>query len=396
MSGPESLSFQSWLVDLRRHFHQYPELAWKEEKTAGKIGEVLRQLGIEFEARIGGTGIVASLDASRPGPTLALRADMDALPIEEKNDVPYRSRIPGVMHACGHDGHVTMVLGTARYLLESGWKERGSGRLLFIFQPAEEGGAGARAMLESGIFDTERVSAIFTGHMHPDLPSGQIGMAEKVCNAASDSFSIRLVGKGGHGAHPHLCIDPIVAGAYLVTQVQSIIARSVPPLESVVVTIGKFHAGSARNVIPEEAVLEGTVRTLDRNVRELVLERLGEIIRGVETSHRVFSDFTLGIGYPLLVNDANLVAYVLKTARESLGESNVHIEEPRMGAEDFAYFANRWPGVLVRVGCRKPGTEYEHGLHSPWFDFDEATLEYGVRLFAALLTGYGFVHTGSR
>ncbi|MFZ2446706.1 MAG: M20 family metallopeptidase [Syntrophobacteraceae bacterium] len=388
MSEKSSLPFHDWLVGLRRYFHQYPELAYREEKTAEKIARVLGELGIGCKTGIGGTGILASLAASRAGPTLAIRADMDALPIEEKNDLPYRSKNAGVMHACGHDGHIAIALGTARSLVERKWAENGRGKVLFIFQPAEESGAGARAMLDSGAFDSESVDAVFAGHMHPQIPAGQIGIAPDVSNAASDNFVIKIVGKGGHGAHPHLGIDPIVAGSHLVTQIQTIIGRSVSPLDSAVVTVGKFHSGSARNIIPEEAVLEGTVRTLRPEVRERVLRRLKDLVEGIASGHGVSCDFSVMAGYPLLRNDPKLVDYAMRTGAGVFGAGNMHSEGPRLGAEDFAYFALRWPGVLVRIGCRAPGAEVSRGLHSPWFDFDESALDAGVRLFTALIENY--------
>ncbi len=389
MSNSSVLPFHSWLVELRRHFHQYPELSYKEEKTAAKIAEVLDGLGIGYRSGVGGTGILASVEASRPGPTVALRADMDALPIEEKSDVPYRSKNPGTMHACGHDGHIAMALGTARLLMDSGWRKRGAGKVLFIFQPAEESGAGARAMLESGAFDGEKVDAVFAGHVHPEVPAGQVGIAPDVSNACSDMIVIKLTGKGGHGAQPHLCIDPIVAGAHLLTQMQFIVSRGVSPLDSAVITIGKFHAGTAKNVIPEEAVLEGTVRTLRPKVREVIFQRLRELVEGAEKAHGVSCDFSVITGYPMLVNNPELVKFATRTAADILGEQNVRTERPRMGAEDFAYFANQWPGALIRIGCRNPESQSGPSLHSPWFDFDESALDCGVRLFAALLENYG-------
>ncbi len=388
MSNSCVLPFHSWLVELRRHFHQYPELAYREEKTAAKIAEVLGGLGISCRTGVGGTGVVAAVEAAKPGPTVALRADIDALPIDEKTDVPYRSRHPGVMHACGHDGHTAMALGTARFLMDSGWRDRGAGRVLFIFQPAEESGAGARAMLNSGAFDGEKVDAIFAGHVHPEVPAGQVGIASDISNASSDVIVIKLTGKGGHGAQPHLCIDPVVAAAHLVTQIQFIVSRGVSPLDSAVVTIGKFNAGTARNVIPEEAVLEGTVRTLRPKVREVIFQRLQELVEGAEKAHGVSCDFSVIDGYPMLVNDPEVVRFARRTAADILGEQNVRTERPRMGAEDFAYFAGRWPAVLIRIGCRDPQAESGPGLHSPWFDFDESALDCGVRLFAALLENY--------
>lgn len=378
--------FHDWLVQVRRRFHQFPELAYLEEQTAERIAEVLRELGVPFQSKIGGTGIVAVLAAENPGPTLAMRADMDALPVEEQNDVPYRSKHPGVMHACGHDGHMTIMLGVVRALLESGWREKGRGRILFIFQPAEEGGAGAEAMLKTGIFDAEPIAAIFAGHLQPELPVGRVGYAPAASNAASDNISIRITGRGGHGAHPQLCIDPIVAGAYLVTQLQSIISRSLAATDSAVLTIGTFHAGTARNIVPQEAILEGTLRTLDPSVRERVLKRLKEMLEGLAITHQVKAELQTVAGYPLLVNHPEVVRFVEAQVPSLLGPGCLQPGPPRMGSEDFAYFLERFPGVLLRLGCHDPGRLPSHGLHSPFFDFDERVLSVGVRLFTHLLT----------
>ncbi|MCK8601264.1 M20 metallopeptidase family protein [Desulfoferrobacter suflitae] len=383
-----SEAFHDWLVELRRHFHQYPEAAYQERRTAARIAQVLDSLHVGYTKDIAGTGIVASMTAKQSGPTLALRGDMDALPLVEANEVPYKSKNPGLMHACGHDGHITMLLGTLRWLLESGWPETGRGKIIFLFQPAEESGAGAKAMLESGILDAQEISAIFAAHMHPELPTGTVGLTYGVGNAASTGVRIRLTGRGGHGAHPHLCADPIVAGAYLVAQLQSIISRNVSPLQSAVLSVGCFQAGTAANIIPQEALLEGTLRTLNDAVYRVVETRLKAMVSGMQSSHGVAGELTLTPGYPLLINDDRLVAYCIEQARKSLGESAVKIESARMGAEDFAYFLQKYPGVLIRLGCHDPQLGYQYGLHSPRFDFDERALDVGVRLFARFLTGW--------
>ena len=380
--------FHDWLVGLRRHFHQFPELAYREEKTAAKIAEVLQGYGLPVRVGIGKTGVMGVLSAQTPGPTLAVRADMDALPLDELNEVPYRSRHPGVMHACGHDANITILLGVVRWLVEAQWAEKGAGKVLFIFQPAEEGGAGARAMLESGFLDSESVAAIFAGHMRPELTVGQIGFSPDVSNAASDSISIRLIGRGGHGAQPHQCVDPIVAGAYLITELQSIVSRSVSPVDSAVVTLGSFHAGTASNIIPEVAVLEGTLRTLKPEVRERALNRLQDIVRGIELAHGVKAELRTTEGYPLLVNDPHLVRYVEQQAKDWLGDNAVLRAAPRMGSEDFAFFLQKFPGILIGLGCSDPEKGLTHGLHSPHFDMDERVLDLGVRLFTHLLTSY--------
>jgi amidohydrolase len=386
MPGKLPDDFYNWLVDLRRWFHRFPEPAYQEEKTAAKICEVLEAFKVPFQAGVGKTGVVAKLSAKNPGPVVAFRADMDALPLEEANDIPYKSQRKGFMHACGHDGHMAIALGVIRWLKESGWPQKGSGEIVFIFQPAEEGGAGAKAMLETGIFDSEPIEAVFAGHMHPEHPAGHIGIAPKISNAAADNLIIHLKGKGGHGAHPHQCKDPIVAGAYLVTQLQTLISRELPPLESAVISIGRFQAGTASNIIPEEAILQGTLRTLQPDIRRQITERLKELVKGVAQTFDVSATIEIIEGYPVLINDSQLVKHTTACAREILGADHVHSTLPRMGAEDFAYFSQKWGGVMVGLGCHDPLKGLQHGLHSCHFDIDESVLEVGTRLFARVLT----------
>lgn len=388
MSRELSNNFSGWLVELRQWFHQFPELAYKEKKTAEKICQVLEAFEVPFQSGVGGTGVIAKLRAMHPGPMVAFRADMDALPLEEGNDVPYKSQHRGLMHACGHDGHMAIALGVIRWLVENDWPKKGFGEILFIFQPAEEGGAGAKAMLESGIFDKEPIEAVFAGHMHPEHPTGHIGIAEKVSNAAADTLLIRLKGKGGHGAHPHQCKDPIVVGAHLVIQLQTLISRELPPFENAVLTIGCFQAGTAANIIPEEAVLEGTLRTLRPDIRKQIISRIEELVKGVAQSYNISATLEIKKGYPVLVNDSELVKHTVNCAREILGANHVHNNLPRMGAEDFSYFCQKWRGVMVGLGCHDPIKGLQHGLHSRYFDFDENVLVLGTQLFGHVLTRY--------
>jgi amidohydrolase len=308
--------------------------------------------------------------------------------LEEAHEAPYKSEHHGCMHACGHDGHMTIALGVIRWMLERNWPQKGAGEILFIFQPAEEGGAGAKAMLNTGIFDSLPVEAAFAGHLYPELAAGDIGIAPKISNAATDTFTIRLQGKGGHGAHPHQCKDPIVAGAHLVTQLQTLISRELPPLDSAVLTIGRFEAGTASNIIPEEAFLEGTLRTLIPEIREKIIVRFQQMAKGVEVSHDVTATLQITPGYPVLVNDPLLVKHTQDVAAEVLGGDHVHSLRPRMGAEDFAYFCNKWGGIMVGLGCHDPNKGMQHGLHSPYFDFDETVLDIGTRLFGQVLKRY--------
>jgi amidohydrolase len=388
MYGKLSDEFYNWLVELRRWFHRFPEPGYKEEKTSAKICEVLQGFNVPYQAGVGGTGVVAKVRASKPGPMVAFRADMDALPLEEKNNVPYKSQNKGFMHACGHDGHTTIALGVIRWLVENQWCENGSGEILFIFQPAEEGGAGARTMLNTGVFDSEPVEAAFAGHMYPEFAVGHVGIAPEISNASADTLFIRLKGKGGHGAHPHHCRDPIVAGAHLVTQLQFLISREVPPQESAVLSIGRFQAGTASNIIPEEAVLEGTLRTLRPDIRKQILSRLEELVKGVARSCGIRAKLEVKKGYPVLINNSELVKHTVACAGEILGSDNVHSGLPRMGAEDFAYFCQKWGGVMVGLGCHDPLKDFEYGLHSPRFNIDERVLEIGTQLFVHVLTQY--------
>ncbi len=381
----ELLPFHNWLVDLRRHFHRYPEPAYQEEKTGAKICEILSLFNIPFHTGIGKTGIVARLKAKNRGKTLAFRADMDALKMDEANDIPYKSQHPGLMHACGHDGHITIALGIIRNLIENKWIENGQGEILFIFQPAEEGGAGAKAMLDSGFFDNEPVEAAFAGHMQPEYPAGDISITYGVSNAASDSFSIRLIGKGGHGAHPYQCKDVILIGAYLITQLQALVSREISALDSVVITIGQFHSGTASNIIPEHADLEGTIRTLDENIRQQIFRRIRELLNSFELAYGISASLNIPEGYPMLVNNKALTEHAERCAKEVLGKAHVRYERPRMGAEDFAYFCNKWRGMMMGIGCNDPEKGFRYGLHSPYFEMDESVLSAAVRVFSKIL-----------
>jgi len=388
MSDIKLLAFHDWLVDIRRELHQIPERCYTEEKTAAKICQILDQLKIPYQTQVGKTGVVARFTSQNKGPMVAYRADMDALPLEESNDVSYKSKHPGLMHACGHDGHVTVALGIIRRLQEENWPAEGCGEILFFFQPAEEGGAGAKAMLETGRFDSEPVAAIFAGHMNPELPLGQIELIYGTAHAAADTLRIRLTGKGGHGASPHLCIDPIVAGAHLVTQLQVFASRNLAPLDSAVLSICEFHAGTAENIIPEEANLVGTLRTLTPEVKSLAVRRIGEMVRSLEPAFGVTAAFECTDGYPEHANDSELVDFMKSCTEEILGVDAAQIGRPRMGAEDYSYFCQKWPGVMLGLGCHDPAKGFEFPLHSPHFTMDERVLDTGVRLFSHALVRY--------
>jgi amidohydrolase len=379
------LPFHDWLVELRRDLHQIPELGYREHKTASRICRELDQLKVPYQTAVGQTGVVARLKAETGGPLVAYRADMDALPLEEAHDVSYKSRHEGMMHACGHDGHVTIALGIMRWLKEQEWQRKGSGEIIFFFQPAEEGGAGAKAMLGTGLFDREPVKAIFAGHMNPELPVGRVELIYGTAHAATNTIGIRIKGKGGHGAAPHLCIDPIVAGAHLLTQLQTFTSRSLCPLDSAVLTIGEFHAGTAENIIPEEAQLKGTLRTLTPEVRRQAVRRIEEMVRSLDLAFGVTTTFKNIEGYPAQINDTAMVDHLKNCVNEVLGADAAYIARPRMGAEDFAYFCQKWPGAMAGLGCHDPAKGFEFALHSPHFEMDERVLDVGVRLMGHAL-----------
>ncbi len=368
------------IVALRREIHREPELGFETQKTAEKVLDALDGLPLEIETGIAENGVVATLKGEGDGPTVALRADMDALPIQEETDLPFASEEDGKMHACGHDGHTSMLVGAAHALSQDHLRERLNGSVKFVFQPAEEGGGGGRVMVEEGV--AEGVSSIFALHLWPGLPFGKAGTKAGPIMAAADAFEMTVKGSGGHGGlAPHLATDPIAIAAQVVTALQTIISREVNPLEPAVLTVGEIGAGFAFNIIPETARLGGTVRTLDADLRERIPERMEELARGVARGMRGDIELDYRFSYPVTRNDADAAELALGVIGELFGEENaVELEHPSMGGEDFAFFLEKVPGAFIWLGVG----EDVSGLHTPKFSFDEDILPQGSALLAAL------------
>ncbi len=380
--------FSQWLIDVRRQFHTTPEIMFQEIKTCRQIKALLTEMNIEHYGYEDMTGVVALLRGGKPGKTIALRADIDALPIEELTRVSFKSRTPGMMHACGHDAHTTIMLGVAKYLVESEELKSLKGNIKFIFQPAEEGDGGADPMIKRGVLEDPHVDRILACHVHPGLPVKTAGLHPSQSHASTDPFHLIIKGKGGHGGHPDQAIDPIVAGAYFVSTLQTIVARNVDPLETAVVHVGKFAAGTAGNVIPGQAELAGGVRALTPCVRDLLLKRLQDIVKGMEINFGVRCELTFHKGYPPCVNDPDVYKFMHDIGAHVLGPENIKTLKPSTGAEDFAFFAKARPSAMMMLGCRNEEKGIVHPLHSAYFDLDERVLDVGVKIFTEAVCRY--------
>jgi amidohydrolase len=369
------------VVATRRDLHEHPELGFEERRTAELVARRLEALGFEVHTGIGRTGVVGVLRGARPGKTIMLRADMDALPLEEENDVPYRSHTPGTMHACGHDGHVAILLGAARVVMSR--RDEVAGTVCFLFQPAEEGKGGARAMVEDGVLERFGIERAYGLHLASAHPVGQVGFREGPFYASSDSIEITIEGKGGHGASPHLSIDPVYVASQFVIAVQQIVSRQVDPIEPAVVTIGAINGGTTHNVIPSRVRLLGTVRAFNAGVRAAMAERIERVLRGVCESSGASYTFEYLWRYPVTSNDAEQTRYARALAEKIAGPAQV-AEVPRlMGAEDFSFFAERVPACFFTLGSNGgEASAFPH--HHARFDIDESALATGVRMMAAL------------
>ena len=362
------------LVNIRRHLHENPELGFEEVATAQYIADYLAGLGLEVTSQVAKTGVVALLRGARPGKTVAIRADMDALPIQELNEVPYKSKHPGKMHACGHDAHVAAAIGAARILWEL--RDQINGNVKFIFQPAEEAPGGAEPMIAAGVLENPAVDAIIGGHVWGSLESGIIEVMSGPTMASSDIIRLKIIGKGGHAAQPHTTIDPIVIASEIVGALQKLVSRQTDPFESVVISICSFHAGDVFNVIPHSAYLEGAVRTLNNELRHELPHKIEKIIRGITEPYGATYELDYYLGYPVTVNDPGVTETVRKAAVSVLGADKVRVAaRASMGGEDYAYFLNKVPGTYIRIGTRNPEKGICQEMHHPRFDIDEAVLE---------------------
>jgi len=357
------------LVALRRDFHQHPELAYAETRTAARVATFLEGAGLRVRTGVGGTGVVAETPGD--GRRVMLRVDMDGLPIQEQSDAPYASRVPGLMHACGHDGHTAIGAVAARIL--AGRKLGGAVRMLF--QPAEEGEGGAQAVIRDGALDG--VDVVMGIHLWNELPVGTLGVKEGPLMAAVDRLRIVIHGRGGHGGTPHRSADPVVAAAHVVTALQTIVAREVSPLQSAVVTLGSIHGGQAFNVIPEEVTITGTIRTFDAELRRTMPERLRRIASGVAEGLLCRAEVDLSHGNHAVVNDPRVAEIARRAALRVVGEAGVVRPEPTMGGEDMAVYFERVPGCFVFVGSADPARGLDQPHHSPRFDFSEDALGIG-------------------
>jgi amidohydrolase len=379
ISVPEKL-FDD-VVALRRDFHMHPELGFEEHRTAGIVADRLRALGFDVHTGIAGTGVVGIMRGSAPGRTIMLRADMDALPILEENRHAYRSTIDGKMHACGHDGHVAILLGAAELIADG--KERLAGTVCLLFQPAEEGHGGARVMVEQGVIERFGIERAYGLHLNSKLPVGTLGFREGPFYASSDSIEIEVLGKGGHGSAPHDAVDPIYTAANFITSVQQVVSRQIDPLEPAVVTIGAIHAGTTHNVIPRTARMLGTVRAFSNEVRESMPKRIERVLRSCCDQSGATFDFKYLWRYPVTANDRAQTQYARELAVTTVGETMVVDAAMLMGAEDFSFFAERVPACFYTLGA-SGNADTSHPHHSSLFDIDEAALPNGVAMMTAL------------
>ncbi len=363
------------IISTRRKLHRIPEVGFCERKTAAFVAEYLKNVGLKVRSGVAKTGVVGLLELGEGGKTLMIRADIDAVQVEEKTGLPFASSHEGVMHACGHDAHMAMALGAARILRKNNGGLKGN--IKFVFQPAEEGPGGAKPMIEEGVLENPRVDFAIGCHLH-DAPEGTIGVKAGRVLAANDRFDLKIIGKGGHGAMPHLCVDPVDVGIQVINALQRISSRQVNPLSPVVLTVGSFHAGSAFNIIPDQAEMTGTTRTFDRDIWSSWPGRMERIIKGVCEGMGAGYELKYSRGYPATVNHEALFEVVLRCAADVVGEKNVFEPEPIMAGDDMAYFLEKVQGFFFFIGV---GCENSAPLHNSRFDFNEEVLLTGVETY---------------
>jgi carboxypeptidase Ss1 len=380
----EARKIEPEIIETRREIHQKPELAYKEKATAKLVSEKLKTLGLGVKTGIGGTGVMAVLQGPRSGKVVALRADMDALPIEELADIEFKSQVKGVMHACGHDTHVAMLLGAARILVNH--RDELAGTVKFLFQPAEENGGkgGAKPMIQAGVMANPKVDYVFGLHIDNDLNSGTLGFRGGPIMASPDTFEIKVIGRGGHGAYPHETVDPVYVAAQVIITLQGVSGRMIDPIQPFVITIGSIHSGTKENIIPDQAILQGTLRTLDEKTRKLAKAKIAEVTRGVSRAFGAIAevDFEKD-AYPVTVNDVHVTEQAMKIVKK-IPSTKVRVREPIMGGEDFSRFLHEAPGTFYFLGNHNPAKGCVHPNHSPRFKVDEDVLKVGTASLAML------------
>ena len=371
--------FSEEMAAWRQHFHRNPEHGLECHKTAGFVAEKLRSFGVtDIHVGIATSGVVAIIEGQEKGPTIGLRADMDALPLDETSGVPWTSKKEGLMHACGHDGHTAMLLGAAKYLAET---RNFSGRVALIFQPAEENYGGAEIMVKEGIMERFDISEVYGLHNTPGTPLGHFYTKPGAIMAGADTFHVDIKGKGAHGAYPHQCADPVMTAVSIAQAFQSIVSRNVDPTEMVVISITQIHTGTVDNIIPEQAYMNGTVRCFKKEVQSVVRQRMQEIVTGHSVSFGVDAKLRYNEGYPATINDAEKSAFAISVAEEVAGKGNVNANQgAEMGAEDFSYMLNERPGAYLFLGIGEAA-----GLHNPNYDFNDSAAPYGASFFAKLV-----------
>lgn len=375
----KSNAIKDWLIKIRREFHMCPELGMKEFKTSEKICNLLDEMGIEYKSAVANTGVVGIIRGKKEGNTVALRADMDALPIDEKNDINYKSKEEGKMHACGHDAHMTILLGAAKILNDM--KDNLSGNVKLFFQPAEETVGGAEKMIEEGVMENPKVDAVFGLHVAPEIPVGKIGIKYDKMNASSDTLVIKIEGESTHGAYPHSGIDSIMIASQVVNSLQTIVSRNINPIESAVISLGTIHGGTQHNIIANSVIMRGTLRTLSPETRKIALSQINKLVEDIPKTFGGRGELVREEGYAPLINHNDMVNVVKNNGYDILGKNNViEIKEPSLGVEDFAYFLKEAKGAYYRLGCRNEGKEIVHDGHHNRFNIDEDCLPIGVAL----------------